>query len=127
MNTQDLLIQLNLQFPDNGPFEVVTKCAAKDNTNVDYECKLVEEQFANKPREELSDYDCSMLIIDSALLLDEAFKYFIPRVAKAVFEDEGDAYMFGNTLKRLKNLNPMQVKVINSSIKACDEIENELG
>ena len=45
-----------------------------------------------------------MMIIDSALIPDDAFVYFIPRLANAVLEESGDAFMLRNRLLNMRNI-----------------------
>jgi hypothetical protein len=69
-----------------------------------------------------------MLIIDSPLITDYALIYFIPRLARAVIEESGNAYLF---LRRLKKIDPSRLsghqnKLLKSLISVCFNIEKQL-
>lgn len=73
MKYQNVIKRLNRLFPDDSPPEKITKCSTKNNLVNDFECMSVENDFAKRNRNSLSYADCSMPIIDSALITDEAF------------------------------------------------------
>jgi hypothetical protein len=126
MKYENLIIELNRIFPDVNPPEKVTSCATTKDLKDDFECMSIERDFAQRNRDSLSYRDCSMLIIDSALISDEAFTYFIPRLAKAVISESGDAFLLSNRLKKIKRLSREQMKLAEELIIVCDEIENEI-
>ena len=126
MKYENLIIELKRAFPDVNLPEKVTSCATTKDLKDDFECISIERDFAQRNRESLSYKDCSMLIIDSALITDEAFAYFIPRLAKAVTNESGDAFLLRNRLKKIKGLSREQMKLVEELISVCDKIENEI-
>jgi hypothetical protein len=111
MNNSKLIENLIRAFPGHSPPEKVTMCGVTEDLEDDFECRSIEKDFSKRNRDSLSYSECSMLIIDSALVADEAFSYFLPRLAKAVIEESGDAFLLKRLWKQmLKNLGILHIK-----------------
>ncbi len=70
---------------------------------------------------------CAMMLVDRSLISDEALCYFLPRLARAVFQEGGNEYLLYRRLEALnKNLlNQEQKKILNCLITSLKELEQE--
>lgn len=63
---------------------------------------VIQQDYCSILRDEMTYEQCSMMIIDGQLISDEALCYFIPRLARAVFQENGNQFLL---YRRLENLN----------------------
>jgi hypothetical protein len=105
----------------------ITVCSEKDHFKRDEECKSIERDFAGKDRNDMSYNDCSAMIIDGPLIKKEAFLYFLPRLAKAVFEEDGDSFMLLQNLEsfNLEAFSKDKADVLKELINELEIIEKE--
>lgn len=76
----------------------------------------------------MTSEQCSMMLIDGTLISDEALCYFLPRLAKAVFEERRNEYFLYNRLEKIdKNLlNQEQRQVVDRLITSLKKLEQEI-
>jgi len=89
---------------------------------------LIQKDFQDLDRKNMTYQQASMMIIDHTLICDQAVLYFLPTLAKAALEQDGDTFMFGRRLEEL-NLNKLsekQVLLISQLIKAAEELEEAI-
>ncbi|SHL17853.1 hypothetical protein SAMN02745216_04764 [Desulfatibacillum alkenivorans DSM 16219] len=76
----------------------------------DQEREQIEAQFSGIRRTDLTENDVSMMLIDSALILPEAFLYFLPRVVNDVLLSNADIYFLTPQIDILMNINWLTYK-----------------
>lgn len=92
------------------------------------EYRSIEADFGGRKREELSYPECSMLLVDGAMVTPEAFFYFLPRLAEAVLHEEGDWVLLGLRLDALGTdlLNSEQADAVSRLHSELESLEKEM-
>lgn len=69
-----------------------------------------------------------MMIIDGALISDESLCYFLPRLARAIFQENGNEYLLYRRLEYLdKNLLSQEQKtILEPLITSFKKLEQEI-
>lgn len=85
----------------------------------------IQSYFEHLTPETMNYEEASMMIHDFCLISDEAYCYFLPRLAKAVFEEGSNETFFYKRLKEIDPtiLNNKQLKLINQSIKLAEKLQ----
>ncbi|MCV6636686.1 hypothetical protein [Candidatus Albibeggiatoa sp. nov. NOAA] len=61
----------------------------------------LEFEFKHKTRDNLNYDDCTRLLFEAPLLSDEAYLHFVPRLAKAAFIEDANAFFLYNHLEKI--------------------------
>lgn len=88
----------------------------------------IQQDYCGISRDEMTYEQCSMMIIDRPLISDEALCYFLPRLARAVFQENGNEFLLYRRLEYInKNLfNQKQKILLECLIGSLKEVEQEL-
>jgi hypothetical protein len=124
----DILFELKEAFKSfRRPDIIYTIFDYDEKEKIDTERLMIQKDFANVDRINMDRYQCSMMIIDSALIADEAYFYFMPRLAESVISEYGDEVLFLIRLKKLDKrlLNKEQLGVFEKLITLIEQIEME--
>jgi hypothetical protein len=91
--------------------------------------KQIEKEFEGMPRDKMTQKNASALIIDSTLILPEAFWYFLPKIAELIVLGTGDYYMFANRLEDLgtDSLNALEIEAHKELLQVLRDLEGELN
>lgn len=87
----------------------------------------IQHDFAGLSRDQMTYEQCSMMLVDGALISDEALCYFLPRLARAVFQEGGNEYLLYRRLERINKslLNQEHQKIVDCLITSLKEFEQE--
>lgn len=88
--------------------------AAPEDTNITKgEYSAIQQDYCSISRDKMTDEQCSMMIIDGALISDKSLCYFLLKLARAVFQNAGNEYLLYRRLEYLdKNLLSQEQKTI---------------
>ncbi|MEW5857539.1 MAG: ankyrin repeat domain-containing protein [Cyanobacteriota bacterium] len=88
----------------------------------------IQRDFDKISKNEMSDEQCSMMICDSWLISDEAWCYFLPRLARSVFQNRGFEDFLYRRIEKINEtlLNQEQKVILNRLIFTLKEVEKEL-
>lgn len=88
----------------------------------------IQQDYCSISRDEMTAQQCSMMIIDAPLISDESLCYFLPRLARAVFQESGNENLLYRRLEYLdKNLlNQEQKTILDYLITSLKELEQEI-
>lgn len=103
--------------------------AAPTNTDITKgEYSAIQQDYCSISRDEMTYEQCSMMIIDGALISDESLCYFLPRLARAVFQESGNEFLLYRRLEYLdKNLLSQEQKtILDCLITSLKEHEQEI-
>jgi hypothetical protein len=94
----------------------------------DLERQMIERDFGGKSGDDLTYRQCSMLLVDGALVSANAYFFFLPRLARAVLQEGGDWVLLELRLDALgrERLNPQQVEAVYRLQTELDSIEAEM-
>ncbi|MFZ2960403.1 MAG: hypothetical protein WA705_26280 [Candidatus Ozemobacteraceae bacterium] len=89
----------------------------------------IDKDFGSLTREEMSYQNASMMVLDSTLIVPEAFWYFFPRIAELILLENGDYYMLTIRLEELGDygLNSKEILVKNELVRLLEKLEQELN
>ncbi len=92
------------------------------------EMSLIEADFKKLLKDDMKHYECVMMVIDGALISDEAILYFLPKLVELTLKDEGHHFLFSQRLKSLdiSNLNDMQKHLLKEVITALKDYDDAL-
>lgn len=125
---RDILSDLKKAFKNfRRPNIIYTTFDYDEKDKIDAEKQMIQKDFENANRSNMNHYQCSMMIIDSALIADEAYFYFLPRLAEYVISESGDEVLFSIRLKKLNKrlLNNEQSRIFDKLIVLIEQIEKE--
>lgn len=108
------------------PLIIYSAPADTDITKGEY--SVIQQDYGSVSRDEMTYEQCSMMIIDGVLISDESLCYFLPRLAKAVFQEGANGYLLYRRLKHFDNypLNHEQKKILECFITSLKELEREI-
>ena len=123
-NSENLLTKTYDQFKNRKkPEFIVDKKHSKVPKNI--ECKSIQKAFKLKTIKNLTPYDCWTMLVDGAVINDDAYLYFLPRLLKHVLEDPVHEELLSSRLKTLdkRNLSSDESALIEKIIIVADELE----
>jgi len=99
-------------------------CTAFESV-ADPERKQIDKDFGGLDKDAMTYEQCATMLIDAALITDDAFIYFVPRLLKAVLYENGNEYFLYTRLAQLRRsiLSEEQVKVVDETIAALTKLE----
>lgn len=103
--------------------------AAPANTDITKgEYSAIQHDYCNVSRDEMTYEQCSMMIIDGVLISDKSLCYFLPRLARAVFQESGNEFLLYRRLEYFdKNLLSQEQKtILDCLITSLKELEQEI-
>lgn len=112
-------------------FPRVNNILHNDNPDEDVNYRVyidIQNDYGNLIPDEI-DYDtCAMIICDLELLSDDAVYYFLPRLVKAVFVEDGNELLLRLRLENLKtsSLDTEQFQAILDLIDSLKRYEKEI-
>lgn len=127
MNYTSLLDDIEKAFSSfTRPLIIYAAPANTDITKGDY--SAIQQDYGSISRSEMTYEQCSMMIIDGPLISDESLCYFLPRLARAVFQENGNEYLLYRRLEYLdKNLLSQEQKtILDCLITSLKELEQEI-
>jgi hypothetical protein len=127
MNYTSLLDDIEKAFSSfTKPLIIYAVPANTDITKGDY--LAIQQDYGSISRDEMTYEQCSMMIIDAPLISDESLCYFLPRLARAVFQKSGNEFLLYRRLEYLdKNLlSQKQKTIIECLITSLKELEQEI-
>ncbi|WP_028315594.1 hypothetical protein [Desulfatibacillum aliphaticivorans] len=92
----------------------------------DQEREQIEVQFGGLGRDDMSEEDVSMMLIDSALILPEAYLYFLPRLVNDVLLSDADIYFLTPQIESLLGvdwLEPAQKHALHQLLELLINVE----
>lgn len=108
------------------PLIIYAAPADTDITKGEYSAS--QQDYCSISREKMTYEQCSMMLIDGALISDESLCYFLPRLARAVFQESGNECLLYQRLEYLdKNLLIQEQKtILDCLITSFKELEQEI-
>ena len=108
------------------PLIIYAAPANIDITKGDY--SAIQQDYGNVSRDEMTYEQCSMMVVDGVLISDESLCYFLPRLARAVFQEGANEYLLYRRLKHFDKylLNQEQKKILECFITSLKELEQEI-
>lgn len=108
------------------PLIIYAAPANIDITKGDY--SAIQQDYGNVSRDEMTYEQCSMMVVDGVLISDESLCYFLPRLARAVFQEGANGYLLYRRLKHFDKypLNQEQKKILECFITSLRELEQEI-
>jgi hypothetical protein len=126
--SDEILTELDSVFKDSErPSIIYASFDTDKNVEVDSERKQIQHDFENEVRDKMSYYKCFMMIVDGALISEKAYFYFLPRLARAVIEENGNEILLLIRLKQmnLKMLSPEKKQAVAKLIEFLSKLEKE--
>lgn len=81
------------------PDRITTRCDYDDQ-----EREQIEKHFNGMDRNNMTQYDVSMMLIDGALIQPESYLYYLPRLANDVLYADADAHFLNSKIDDLVNI-----------------------
>lgn len=127
MNYTSLLDNINKAFVSfTKPLIIYANPADTDITKGDY--LAIQQDYGSISRSQMTYKQCSMMIIDGTLISDESLCHFLPRLAKAVFQESGNEFLLYRRLEYLDKhlLSQEQKTILDYLITSLKELEQEI-
>lgn len=108
------------------PSIIYTIPADRDISKGEY--LAIQHDFGSISREEMTYEQCAMMLVDGPLISDAALCYFLPRLARAVFQENGNEFFLYRRVENLdKNLfNQEQKNILERLVIKLKELEQEI-
>ena len=110
------------------PQPLIIYAAPADTDITKGEYSAIQQDYCSISREEMTYEQCSMMLIDGTLISDESLCYFLPRLARAVFQESGNECLLYQRLEYIdKNLLIQEQKtILDCLITSLKELEQEI-
>ena len=122
-----LLDNINKAFSSfTRPLIIYAAPANIDITKGDY--SAIQQDYGSVSRDEMTYEQCSMMIVDGVLISDASLRYFLPRLARAVFQEGANEYLLYRRLEHFDKypLNQEQKTILDCLITSLKELEQEI-